>query len=205
MEAAKVKDMEAQAHEEPLLNDKQDRQSSLQQAISQTFKSAAHLANLLPTGTVLVFQILSPIFTNQGQCDAVNRTMEGGLLALCGMSCLLLSFTDSFRDAKGNVRYGLATTKGLWVIDGTAGPPPEEAAAYKIKFIDFMHGFMSLFVFAAVALFDQNVVSCFYPIPSKQTEEVLRSLPVGIGVISSMLFVVFPTTRHGIGFPLSSK
>lgn len=205
MEAAKVKDMEAQAQVEPLLDDNQDRQSSLQQAISQTFKSAAHLANLLPTGTVLAFQILSPIFTNQGQCDAVSRTMAGGLLALCGMSCLLLSFTDSFRDAKGNVRYGLATTKGLWVIDGTAGPPPEEAAAYKIKFIDFMHAFMSLSVFTAVALFDQNVVSCFYPIPSKQTEEVLSSLPVGIGVISSMLFVVFPTTRHGIGFPLSSK
>ncbi|XP_078431255.1 protein DMP4-like [Wolffia australiana] len=191
--------------EQPLLQDDENYQSNVQRAISQTFRSVAHLANLLPTGTVLAFQLLSPIFTNQGHCDGVSRAMTGALLAFCGASCLLLSFTDSFRDAKGNVCYGLATPKAIWVIDGAAGPPPEEAAAYKLKFIDFLHAFMSLCVFAAVALFDQNVVKCFYPIPSKQDEEILRSLPVGIGVISSMFFVVFPTTRHGIGSPVSSK
>ena len=199
-------DMEVQDREKPLLDDDDKaRQSSLQQAISQTFKSAAHLANLLPTGTVLTFQLLSPIFTNQGQCDDVSRAMTVALLVFCGVSCFFLCFSDSLRDAKGNVRYGLATLKGIWVIDGALRPLPEEATAYRIKFIDFMHGFMSLFVFVAVALFDGNVVSCFYPSPSTQTKEILRSLPVGIGVISSMFFVVFPTTRHGIGFPLSAK
>ncbi|KAK6797460.1 hypothetical protein RDI58_005162 [Solanum bulbocastanum] len=175
----------------------------IQQAISQTFKSTAHLANLLPTGSVLAFQFLSPIFTNQGQCDVVGRSLTAALVALCGLSCFLLSFTDSFKDQKGNVCYGFATTRGLWIIDGSATLPLDVAAKYKLKFIDFMHAIMSILVFAAVALFDQNVVNCFYPTPSYETQELLTALPVAIGVICSMLFVVFPTQRHGIGFPLT--
>jgi hypothetical protein len=64
---------------------------------------------------------------------------------------------------------------------------------------------MSILVFAAIALFDQNVVDCFYPSPSTKEEEVLTALPVGIGVFTSILFLVFPTRRHGIGFPLSAN
>ncbi|XP_010245585.1 PREDICTED: uncharacterized protein LOC104589093 [Nelumbo nucifera] len=180
-----------------------EQKTLIQKAISQTFKSTAHLANLLPTGTVLAFQLLAPILTNQGQCDIVGRYMTSSLVALCGFSCLLLSFTDSFRDGNGDVRYGIATFRGLWVIDGSCTISPEMAAGYRIKFIDFMHAFMSILVFAAVALFDQNVVDCFYPAPSDETKELLTVLPVEIGVICSMLFVVFPTKRHGIGFPLS--
>lgn len=92
----------------------------------------------------------------------------------------------------------------MWVIDGSETLPLEEAAKYRLKFIDFMHAFMSILVFSAVALFDQNVVNCFYPRPSDEAKEVLASLPIGIGVVSSMLFVVFPTQRHGIGFPVTS-
>ncbi|KAK9267509.1 hypothetical protein L1049_009937 [Liquidambar formosana] len=176
----------------------------IQKAISQTFQSTAHLANLLPTGSVLAFQLLSPILTNQGDCDAVSRSMTAGLVALCGVSCFLLCFTDSFRDKNGNVCYGFATFRGLWVIDGSATIPPEVAAKYRVQFIDFMHAFMSILVFVAVALLDENVVSCFYPKPSDETTEVLTALPIGIGAICSMLFVVFPTRRHGIGFPLSA-
>ncbi|OMO76373.1 hypothetical protein CCACVL1_15725 [Corchorus capsularis] len=182
-----------------------EEKSLVQKAISQTFQSTAHLANLLPTGTVLAFQLLSPIFSNQGNCDSVGRFMTAGLVLLCGLSCFLVSFTDSFRDKDGNVFYGLATFKGLWVIDGSVTLPSEVAANYKIRFIDFMHAFMSILVFAAVALFDQNVVSCFFPTPSAQAQEILTAMPVGIGVFCSMLFVVFPTTRHGIGFPLSAN
>jgi hypothetical protein len=38
-----------------------EEKTLIQKAISQTFQSTAHLANLLPTGTVLAFQLLSPI------------------------------------------------------------------------------------------------------------------------------------------------
>lgn len=182
-----------------------EEQTLVQRAISQTFQSTAHLANLLPTGTVLTFQLLSPVFSNQGECDAVSRFMTAALVALCGLSCFLSSFTDSFRDNNGNVCYGFATIRGLWVIDGSATIPPELASEYRLKFIDFAHALMSILVFSAVALFDQNVVSCFYPAPSSEAQEVLTALPVGIGVICSFLFVVFPTQRHGIGFPLSAS
>lgn len=204
---------ESQNHDDeeklPLLRNMEvpeaERRTLIQKAINQTFQSTAHLANLLPTGTVLAFQLLSPIFTNLGRCDAVSRSMTAALVGLCGMSCFLLCLTDSFRDSKGNVCYGFATFKGLWVIDGSTKLPPEVAARYQLRFMDFLHGLISVLVFAAVALFDQNVVSCFFPAPSDETQEILTSLPVGIGVICSMLFVVFPTQRHGIGFPLSAN
>ncbi|KAJ6769893.1 hypothetical protein OIU79_020702 [Salix purpurea] len=177
----------------------------IQKAISQTFESTAHLANLLPTGTVIAFQLLSPVFSNQGSCDSVTRSMTAGLVVLCGLSCFLSSFTDSFRDSNGDVCYGFATFRGLWVVDGSATIPPEVAANYRLKFIDFMHALMSILVFAAIALFDQNVVECFYPSPSTKAQEILTALPVGIGVFCSMFFIVFPTKRHGIGFPLSAN
>jgi hypothetical protein len=162
--------------------------SLVQKAISSTFQSTAHLANLLPTGTVLAFQLLSPIFTNLGNCDPVSKSMTSALVTLCGASCFLLSFTDSFRDSKGNISYGLATFKGLWVIDGSTKLPPQVAAKYRIQFIDFMHAVMSILVFAAIALFDQNVVNCFFPEPSKEIQEVLTALPVGIGVFLQHAF-----------------
>lgn len=191
----------------PLLQDTPDTvdRNPIQQAISQTFQSTAHLAKLLPTGTVMAFQLLAPIFTNQGECDSVSQTMTSILIALCGLSSFLLSFTDCFKDDDGKIYYGFATFKGLWVIDGLATLPPELAAKYRLRFIDFLHAFMSVFVFAAIALFDKNTVQCLYPTPSKETQEILTALPIGIGVLSSMLFVVFPTQRHGIGFPLTSN
>ncbi|KAL8108123.1 protein DMP6 [Apium graveolens] len=191
--------------EAPLLLPKTVERSLIQQAISQTFQSTAHLANLLPTGSVLAFQMLAPIFTNQGDCDPVGRSMTAVLIALCGLSCFFLSFTDSFKDQTGNICYGFATIRGLWVIDGSTTLPPELAAKYSLRFIDFIHAFMSILIFAAVALFDQEVVNCFYPAPSDETKELLTTIPVGIGVICSMLFVAFPTQRHGIGFPITSS
>ncbi|TKY59215.1 hypothetical protein E2542_SST16300 [Spatholobus suberectus] len=192
----------------PLLHNMEVRdaeRSLIQRAISQTFQSTAHLANLLPTGTVLSFQLLSPVVTNQGNCDPVSKLMTATLVALCGASCFLQCFTDSFRDDKGHVCYGLATFRGLWVIDGSTTLPPQVGAKFRLRFMDFMHAVMSILVFAAVALFDQNVVSCFFPSPSNETREILTVLPVGIGIFCSMLFVAFPTQRHGIGFPLSAK
>ncbi|KAL6610782.1 hypothetical protein ACP70R_040751 [Stipagrostis hirtigluma subsp. patula] len=177
--------------------------SAMQRAISQTYQSTAHLAKLLPTGTVLAFQLLSPVVTARGHCLSSNRAMAAALVALCALSCFVLSFTDSFRDAGGAVRYGFATRGGLWVIDGGSTLDPRAAAGYRLRFLDFVHAAMSVMIFAAVALLDQNVVSCFYPVPSEDARQVLTVLPVAIGVVGSMLFVAFPTTRHGIGFPLS--
>ncbi|KAG0454859.1 hypothetical protein HPP92_024151 [Vanilla planifolia] len=173
-------------------------------AINQAFRSTAQLAKLLPTGTVLAFQLLSPVLTNQGRCISANRTMTACLLGLCTLFCFLHSFTDSFRDGAGNVRHGMATFGGLWVVDGPETLPPDVARNYRLRLVDFVHAFMSVMVFVAVVLIDQNVVSCFYPIPSENVKQVTAALPVAIGAVSSVMFVIFPTTRNGIGFPLSS-
>ncbi|KAK3184066.1 hypothetical protein Dsin_031352 [Dipteronia sinensis] len=177
-----------------------------QKAIRKTFKGTANLARLLPTGAVLTFQILSPIFSHQGQCHThTSHLLTLCLLALCAFSCFLLRLTDSFRDERGKVRYGLATFRGLWVLDTSTRLSPEEEAKYQLKFVDFFHAFTAVLVFGAVALFDKNVVKCFYPKPSEEAEDLLVILPVGIGVVSSFLFVAFPSKRHGIGCPLSKN
>ncbi|CAN7109138.1 unnamed protein product [Brassica rapa subsp. narinosa] len=193
--------------EKPLLEEDKDfpdieRTTWIQKAIGQTFQTTAHLANLLPTGTVLAFQLLSPIFSNGGHCDVVSKIMTSVLVAICGFSCFILSFTDSYKDKNGTICYGFATIHGFWIIDGSATLPQELSKKYKLRFIDFAHAFMSLLVFGAVVLFDRNTVNCFFPAPSAEALEVLTALPVGVGVFCSMLFATFPTTRNGIGFPV---
>ncbi|KAK3184785.1 hypothetical protein Dsin_032071 [Dipteronia sinensis] len=74
---------------------------------------------------------------------------------------------------------------------------------YKIRFMDGVHAIMSVLVFGAVALRDKNVLGCLYPTPKHETQQVLNILPVGIGLICSLLFVAFPTIRHGIGYPIT--
>ncbi|KAL2476712.1 Protein of unknown function (DUF679) [Abeliophyllum distichum] len=175
-----------------------------QKGIRKAFKGTAHLSNLLPTGSVLAFQVFSPVVTHDGKCKSfVSQSITSGLLSLCAVSCFLLCFTDSFRDERGKVRYGLATFRGLWVIDGSKTFPPHDADKYRLKFIDFFHAFMSILVFGAVAMFDKNVINCFYPSPSEEALEILTALPITVGVICSILFIVFPSKRHGVGFPLS--
>ncbi|XP_015875829.1 protein DMP3-like [Ziziphus jujuba] len=177
-----------------------------QRAISQTLNSTANLANLLPTGTLLAFQLLTPTFTSNGVCDSATRLMTSILLILLALSCFLASFTDSVKASDGRVYYGFATSRGLWLFDS-----PDPAASglpdltkFKVRFMDWVHAVLSVLVFVAVALRDRNIVGCFYPMPRHETQEVLNILPVGIGLLSSLLFVVFPTTRHGIGYPLTS-
>lgn len=177
-----------------------------QKVVRKAFKGTAHLSNLLPTGSVLTFQFLSPVVTHEGKCkSAVSQAATTAVLAFCAASCFVMSFTDSFRDERGKVRYGVATFRGLWVVDGSVVLPPEEAVKYRLRFVDFVHAFLSIFIFAAVAMFDKNVIGCFYPSPSEEALEILTALPVTVGVVCGLFFVLFPTRRHGVGFPLSRR
>lgn len=74
---------------------------------------------------------------------------------------------------------------------------------YRRTFIDWVHAVLSVLVFGAVALRDRNVVSCLYPTPGHEAKEVLDTVPIGIGLICGLLFMVFPTRRHGIGYPVT--
>ncbi|KAL3504070.1 hypothetical protein ACH5RR_033911 [Cinchona calisaya] len=182
-----------------------NQNSSIRHAIISTFKGTAYLANRLPTGIVLTFQLLSPILSNQGVCDTALKTMTAILLAVCGLACFVLSFTDSFKDAKGNVFYGFATFKGFYPIDRTVTISPEEAAKRKIGPFDFLQALLSMLVFVTIALLDQTIVNCFYPTPSVEMKEILSALPVANGVVCSVLFIAFPTQRHGIGLVVDSS
>ncbi|KAL0928716.1 hypothetical protein M5K25_000631 [Dendrobium thyrsiflorum] len=178
------------------------RSASPTPTLSQALAGTAHLANLLPTGTLLAFQLLTPVFTHNGSCDSTTRLMTIFLLLLLAASAFAACFTDSLRLHDGRVIHGLATLRGIWLfepVDSSA----VELAGYRLRFIDCIHAVLSALVFAAVALRDKNVVRCLYPSPAKSTEEVLDVLPLGIGVICSLLFVVFPTTRRGVGHPVS--
>ncbi|CAN6201549.1 unnamed protein product [Urochloa humidicola] len=179
-----------------------DDATLLERAVGKAFKSTAELAKHLPTGAVLVFEVLSPVFTNGGKCQDVNRVMTAWLVGLCAAACFFLCFTDSFLDARGAVRYVVATRAGLWVIDGTPPPPPEVAAGKRLKFIDFFHAVLSLVVFMSVAMFDRNVSACFNPVVSYDTQQVLTAVPLAGGLVGTLLFAAFPSTRHGLGFPI---
>ncbi|KAI3755181.1 hypothetical protein L1987_54976 [Smallanthus sonchifolius] len=178
-----------------------------QRAISQTLASTAQLANLLPTGTLLALQTISPIFTNHGSCDAVTRPLTAILLAFLTGLCFLASFTDSFKASGGQVFYGFATCKGMWIFDSqtaaasSSGLP--DLRNYKLRAVDWIHAFVSAFVLATIAMRDRSVVSCFYPRPSHEAQEVLDIVPLGLGLVCSLVFVIFPSKRHGIGYPVS--
>ncbi|CAN6448419.1 unnamed protein product [Victoria cruziana] len=177
-------------------------------AVNRALKSSANLANLLPTGTVLAFQLFSPIFSNEGECDRNSRLMTAGLVAFCGISCFLLCFTDSFKGVDGDVFHGIATPCGLWVLDDhgicrNGGLEPEKAFEFRVRLIDFVHAFASVLVFAAVATLDRNVVACFCPEPSQSAQLLLLSGSLSVGFFCSLLFLSFPTTRHGIGFHIN--
>ncbi|KAJ0080422.1 hypothetical protein Patl1_23278 [Pistacia atlantica] len=195
------------ANNEPETPKSPSRPLSLsQRAISQTLTTTANLANLLPTGTLLAFQLLTPIFTNNGSCDNATRPMTLFLLLLLAASCFLASFTDSVKSSDGQVYYGLATSKGLFLFDypDPSGSGLPDLSKYKFRFIDGVHAVLSVLVFGAFALRDKNVLSCFFPTPGREIQEVLNILPMGVGLICGLLFVVFPTRRHGIGYPITA-
>ncbi|KFK28986.1 hypothetical protein AALP_AA7G073800 [Arabis alpina] len=179
--------------------------STSQRAMSQTLTSAANLANLLPTGTLLAFQLLMPVFTSNGSCDYPTRVMTAVLLTLLSISCFLSSFTDSVKAEDGNVYYGFATRKGMWVFDypDPSGLGLPDLRKYCIRIVDWIHAVLSVLVFGAVALRDKNAVTCFYPAPEQGTKKVLDIVPMGVGVICGLLFLVFPARRHGVGYPVT--
>ncbi|KAL5096272.1 hypothetical protein RYX36_000600 [Vicia faba] len=177
-------------------------------ALSGTLKGAANLANMFPSGTLLVFQILIKVFTNYGVCNSVTRLTTLVLLFLFALYCFLACFTDTVKASDGKIYHGIATFKGLWLFDyspvvDTSTATLPDLTKYKLSMIDFVHAFLSVHVFFAVALRNDNVLTCYYPKPGHETKEVLDIVPFGIGFICSLLFLVFPTTRRGIGYPLT--
>lgn len=170
-----------------------------------TLSSASDLLKLLPTGTVLAFQALAPSFSNHGVCYAANRYLVATLIASCATSCVLLSFTDSLVGGDGKLYHGVATLRGLYPFNFTGTPAERDAtfkdlARFRITALDVVHAFFSAIVFLAVALADASIQGCLFPDAGPDVRELLVNLPLGAGFLSSVVFMIFPTTRKSIGY-----
>ncbi|XP_010553995.1 PREDICTED: uncharacterized protein LOC104823904 [Tarenaya hassleriana] len=175
--------------------------------VQKTVSKTSMLVNFLPTGTLLMFEMVLPSIYRDGECNGVNTLMITLLLVLCSLSCFLFHFTDSFKAGDGKIYYGFVTPRGLAVF--MAPPPAAEGEIpaeipvnderYKLKVNDFVHAVMSVMVFMAIAFSDRRVTRCLFPGKEKEMEQVMESFPLMVGVVCSALFLVFPTTRYGIG------
>ncbi|XP_057250097.1 protein DMP10 [Beta vulgaris subsp. vulgaris] len=179
-------------------------------SVHKTLASAANLANLLPTSTVLAFQALVPPFSHNGLCHLVNKYLTISLITVFALICFLSSFTDSFIGSNGKLYYGIATRKGLYVFnvlkweeeERESSGDAKDLSKYRIMFIDFVHAFVSLVVFLVFALGDAHVLKCFLgdSADNDWVNSLLLNLPLGVGALSSFLFLLFPTNRRGIGY-----
>ncbi|KAE8010144.1 hypothetical protein FH972_006534 [Carpinus fangiana] len=166
--------------------------------VHKTLASAANLANLLPTGSVLAFQALTPSFSNNGSCQLPNKCLTACTIAFCAIFCLLSSFTDSFTDKDGKLYYGIATFNGLHIFNYNYGEDVKELDKFKLSLVDFVHAFVSPLVFMVFAATNSNVQSCFFPEAGANENALMMNLPLGAGLLSSFLFTLFPTKRRGI-------
>ncbi|KAJ3703858.1 hypothetical protein LUZ61_007563 [Rhynchospora tenuis] len=175
--------------------------STSEKVTTTSFQGVGNLIKLLPSGTVFVFEFLSPLLTNYGNCTALDKYLTGALIILCGFFCCISSFTDSIVE-NNKVYYGLATKNGMWLFSGSTST---DLSKYKLRFADFVHSSFALLVFITVALLNSNTVSCYYPSLKSNQKNVLMALPVVVGGVASTVFAVFPCTRHGIGYPRSTS
>ncbi|XP_015688742.2 protein DMP10-like [Oryza brachyantha] len=166
--------------------------------------STANLAQLLPTGTVLAYQALSPSFTNHGSCNDANKWLTAVLVGVLAALSLFFSFTDSVVDGDGKLYYGVATRRGLNVFNMSRKEEEEKNLGHSelcLKPVDFVHAFFTAMVFLTVAFSDIALQSCFFgQNPGGNTSELLKNLPLGMAFLSSFVFMIFPTKRKGIGY-----
>ncbi|KAL8217630.1 hypothetical protein R6Q57_021003 [Mikania cordata] len=89
----------------------------------------------------------------------------------------------------------------MWVFDyqttAASGSGSLDLRKYKLRVVDWIHALVSAFVLVTIAMRDRSVVSCFYPRPSHEAQEVLDIVPLGLGLVCSLVFVIFPSKRHG--------
>ncbi|MQL73804.1 hypothetical protein Taro_006153 [Colocasia esculenta] len=179
--------------------------------VERTLTTAANLAKLLPTGTFLAFQSLNPSFSNRGTCCAANRYHTLALITSCALSCAFFSFTDTVLGPGDKLYVGVATFNGFYLFNRQPGQPEDEEEEerelraadlreLRIRWVDYVHAFFSVMVFLALALSDSNVQSCLSESPGRDTREYPVNLPLGAGFLASVVFMVLPTCRRGIGY-----
>ncbi|XP_044429917.1 protein DMP3 [Triticum aestivum] len=174
-------------------------------ATDKVMWSAVNLAQLLPTGTVLAYQALSPSFTNHGTCETSNQWLTTTLVVVLAILCVLFSFTDSVLGRDKKVYYCVATPSGFNVFNFSDEEEKLQWTAaefrrLRMRPLDFIHAIFTALVFLIVAFSDVGLQNCFFSKASKNAGELLKNLPLGIAFLSSFVFMIFPTKRKGIGY-----
>lgn len=165
--------------------------------LNTIISGTARLNVLLPSATILAFTNFSPLVTNEGQCDHLDRWIMGLFLTLSSLFCIFFSLTDSFRTSKGRLYYGIATFSGILPLNGTQ-KKPRTPFEYRLRWADLFHAILSLVAFLTFAASQKDVVDCYYPqLPRKLSYIV----PLLVESVIGTLIVLFPSGRKGIGYP----
>ncbi|KQJ98486.1 protein DMP2 [Brachypodium distachyon] len=171
----------------------------------KTLSAASNLARLLPTGTTTAFQTLAPSFTNHGECYPVNRYFTWALILFLGVLCSFLSFTDSVTDESGHTYYGVALPLhcrrwgGFMPFNHDEPIDERERNKRAVRTRDWLHSFFRFVVFISLAFCDSGVQKCLVPLEKPQWREFLVNMPLASGFLASFVFMIIPSTRHGIG------
>jgi hypothetical protein len=173
--------------------------------VDKPLGSAANLSKLLPIGTTL-----APAFTKGGKCKDhdVNFWFTWGLIGFLTLLWGLLSITDSVTDKDGVTYYGYATWTGFELFNRKLSEPSlfhdegekkKQMESKKLKKRDLLHAIVSASVFLVLAFCDGGVQKCLVPSESEPWQEFLANVPLAVGFLAGFLFMVFPSTRNGIG------
>ncbi|XP_044432348.1 protein DMP3-like, partial [Triticum aestivum] len=127
------------------------------------------------------------------------------LVIVLTISCILFTFTDSVLGRDQKLYYGIATPRGFNVFNFSDEEEklqwtPAEFRRLRIQPLDFVRAVFTALVFLTVAFSDVALQNCFFPSAGRNTEELLKNLPLGIAFLSSFVFMIFPTKRKGIGY-----
>jgi hypothetical protein len=174
-------------------------------AADRVFTSSANLLQLVPTGPVLAFQTLAASFTNQGNCYKSILSLTVGLVTFLTATCIFSAFTDCVPDRSGKVRKGVALPGRLHIIGLSR---KEQSVLFesrvlrqrRLKRLDWIHAFFSAVVFLTIAGSDVGLQNCFFPKADDNDRQLLKNLPLGVAVLSSFVFIIFPTTRKTVCF-----
>lgn len=141
----------------------------------------------------------------------VNFFFTWFLIGFLTLLCAITSFTDSVTDKEGNTYYGLVTLNGLKLFNGNLSELQlfdeaekekrldELRRSKKLRFRDFLHAFLRSAVFMALAFCDGGVQRCLVPLESWQWKSFLTNLPLAVGFLAGFVFMIFPSSRNGIG------
>jgi hypothetical protein len=155
----------------------------------------------LPAGLMLAFQALSATFTNQCNWHASNWWLTVGLVTVLSATCVFSSFTDSVV-YNGKVHKGVAFPGRLHLNLARKEQQviSKELRKRGLKSVDCLHAVLRAVVFLTIAGSDVVLQNCFFPKANDDTQQLLRNLPPGMSVMSSFMFMIFPTTRKSINF-----